>query len=46
MLISIATHITCDFPGGGEGGSESLSPLWIRTWRLAKDGKETVKQSM
>ena len=28
MLISIETHITCDFPGG----SEPLSPLWIRTW--------------
>ena len=24
MLISIETHITCDFPGGG--GSEQLSP--------------------
>ena len=21
MLISIETHITCDFPGGGGGGS-------------------------
>ena len=29
MLISIETHITCDFPGGGP---DSLSPLWIRTW--------------
>ena len=28
MLISIETHITCDFPGGGG----PLSPLWIRTW--------------
>ena len=29
MFISIETHITCDFPGGGSG---PLSPLWIRTW--------------
>ena len=28
MLISIETHITCDFPGGGSG---PLIPLWIRT---------------
>ena len=28
-LISIETHITCDFPG--EGVLEPLSPLWIRT---------------
>ena len=27
---SIETHITCDFPGGG--GTDPLSPLWIRTW--------------
>ena len=25
MLISIETHMTCDFPGGG-GGSDPLSP--------------------
>ena len=25
MLISIETHITCDFPGG-EGGPDPLSP--------------------
>ena len=36
MLISIETHITCDFPGcgrggGGGGGSGPLFPLWIRT---------------
>ena len=30
MLISIETHITCAFPGGG-GGPDPLSPLWIRT---------------
>ena len=30
MLISIETHITCDFPGGG-GGLDPLSPIWIRT---------------
>ena len=29
MLISIETHITCDFPGGG--GLDPLSPIWIRT---------------
>ena len=29
MLISIETHITYDFPGGG--GSGPISPLWIRT---------------
>ena len=29
MLVSIETHITCDFPGGGP---DPLSPLWIRTW--------------
>ena len=27
MLISIETHITCDFPGG----PDPLSPLWILT---------------
>ena len=26
MLISVETHITCDFPGGWSG-----PPLWIRT---------------
>ena len=27
MLISIETHITCDFPGGGGGGGpDPLSP--------------------
>ena len=31
ILISIETHIACDFPGGGGGGPEPLSPLWIRT---------------
>ena len=29
MLISIETHITYDFPGGGSGPP---TPLWIRTW--------------
>ena len=28
-LISIESHITCDFPGGGE--ADPISPLWIRT---------------
>ena len=28
-VISIETHITCDFPGGG--GADPISPLWIRT---------------
>ena len=34
MLVSIETHITCDFPGGGGGGVQTpyLSPLWICTW--------------
>ena len=27
-VISIETHITCDFPGGG---ADPISPLWIRT---------------
>ena len=30
-MISIETHITCDFPGGGP---DPLSPLWIRTCRI------------
>ena len=34
MLISIETHMTCYFPGGGGGGPDSLSPLWIRTCLL------------
>ena len=29
MLISIETHITYDFPGGG---SRPPTPLWIRAW--------------
>ena len=28
-VISIETHITCDFPVGG--GADPISPLWIRT---------------
>ena len=28
MLISIETHITCDFPGG----PDPLSPLWVLSW--------------
>ena len=28
MLISVETHITCDF----QGGPDPVSPLWIRTW--------------
>ena len=31
MQISIETHITCDFPGGG-GFQTPYPPLWIRTW--------------
>ena len=27
MLISLETHITCDFPGG----PDPLSPIWIHT---------------
>ena len=30
MLISIETHIACDFFFGG-GGPDPISPLWIRT---------------
>ena len=30
MLISIETHITCDFPGWGV--RTPYHPLWIRTW--------------
>ena len=30
LLISIETHITCDFPGG----PDPISALWIRTWTL------------
>ena len=33
MLISIETHITCDFPEGGGGPDPLTSPLWIRTWK-------------
>ena len=28
-MLSIETHITCDFPGRGP---DPLSTLWIRTW--------------
>ena len=31
MLISIETHITCDFPGG-PGIQTPYHPLWIGTW--------------
>ena len=31
MLISIETHITCDFVGAG-GPDPLPPPLWIRTW--------------
>ena len=30
VLISIETHITCDFPGGGV--RTPYHPLWIGTW--------------
>ena len=30
MLISIETHITCDFPGGVV--QTPYSPVWIRAW--------------
>ena len=34
VLISIETHITCDFRGGGgwRGVRTPYHPLWIRTW--------------
>ena len=31
MLISIESHITCDFPGGGGGVWTTYLPLWILT---------------
>ena len=40
MLISIETHITCDFPGGRSGTPFPL--LWIHT-TLSKDGTEFLK---
>ena len=30
VVISIETHLTCDFPG--EGVRNPYPPLWIRTW--------------
>ena len=30
-VISIETHILCDFPGGGGVGGGPHIPLWIRT---------------
>ena len=32
VLISIETHITCYFRGGGGGVRTPYRPLWIRTW--------------
>ena len=32
MLISIETHITCDFPGGS---GPPIPPLWISTCDLS-----------
>ena len=29
--VSKETHMTCDFPGGGGGGSGPLTPFRIRT---------------
>ena len=34
MLISMETHVTCDFPGGRGGGPKPLSPLWIGTCKI------------
>ena len=31
VLISIETHITCDFPGGWGGVRNPYHPFWIRT---------------
>ena len=40
MLISIETHITCDFPGGS---TDPLStPLWIRTCTCSLDFGENA----
>ena len=33
MLMSIETHITCYFPGGGSSGP--TFPLWVRTWAMS-----------
>ena len=30
--VSKETNITCDFPGGGGGGPDPLTPLWISSW--------------
>ena len=35
MLISIETHITYDFPGGG-GSEPPIHPLWIRAYNILK----------
>ena len=33
MLISMETHITCDFPGGGP---DHIPPLWICTCLVSR----------
>ena len=40
VLISIETHITCEFPG--EGGPAPLSLLWIRTWSHRQDNSTSL----
>ena len=40
MLISIETHITCDFPGGGQ---DPLSLIWIRPGDITVDLKGFTK---
>ena len=50
MLVSIETHITCDFPGGG-GGSRppipSLDPHMGFAWRhcLLTDGLSNLNKN-
>ena len=42
FIISIETHITCDFPEGGV--RTPYHPLWIRTW--SHDRRITLPQYM
>ena len=44
-LLPLETHITCDFPGGGVGGPDPLSPLWIRTCNISVGKYEGQSQA-